>query len=30
MGNPDFYGKGKTVDTSKKFTYAVPHFHHYI
>jgi cellulose 1,4-beta-cellobiosidase len=20
MGNPDFYGKGKTVDTSKKFT----------
>ncbi len=21
MGNKDFYGKGKTVDTSKKFTY---------
>ncbi len=29
MGQKDFYGKGKTVDTSKKFTYArtpPPHF----
>jgi len=27
MGTPDFYGKGKTVDTSRNFTY-VTSFHH--
>lgn len=25
MGNTEFYGKGKTVDTSKKFTYVADH-----